>query len=64
MIATKTIVRERTLRLTFQGKHTLHMPGNLVGKTCGILPLGVESAYVTTTGLEWDLRESSLYTGF
>lgn len=33
------------------------MPRKLLGKTCGILPLGVESAYVKTTGLEWDLRE-------
>lgn len=33
------------------------MPRTLLGKTCGILPLGVDSAYVTTTGLEWDLRK-------
>lgn len=34
------------------------MPKTLVGKTCGILPIGVDSATVTTRGLEWDLGES------
>jgi len=38
-----------------EGKHELYMPKAQVGKTCGILPLGVDSAIVSTTGLEWNL---------
>ena len=41
-----------------QGSHELYLPHALLGKTCGILPVGVDSAQVTTTGLEWNLGES------
>ncbi|KAK9900048.1 thiamine pyrophosphokinase [Cystobasidium minutum MCA 4210] len=50
------IVSEESLTCLLDvGKHKLNMPRTLLGKTCGILPLGVDSAFVKTTGLEWDL---------
>ncbi|KAF8348822.1 thiamine pyrophosphokinase Thi80 [Amanita rubescens] len=30
----------------------------LLGKTCGLLPIGVDSTVLSTTGLEWNLVES------
>lgn len=28
-----------------------------MGQTCGILPVGIDSAYVKTEGLKWNLGE-------
>lgn len=43
------------------GKHDLQMSRRVLGKTCGILPLGVgpqnDGAHVTTKGLKWNLGE-------
>ena len=33
-----------------------------MGKTCGILPVGVEHAVVSTRGLKWNLSEYSCDT--
>lgn len=33
----------------------MHVDLALFGKTCGILPVGVSEAHVTTKGLEWNL---------
>ncbi|GAA5859657.1 hypothetical protein JCM8547_006180 [Rhodosporidiobolus lusitaniae] len=38
-----------------KGKHYLRIDPSTFGKTCGILPLGHSEAFVTTTGLEWNL---------
>ncbi|GAA6053352.1 hypothetical protein JCM3770_004126 [Rhodotorula araucariae] len=38
-----------------KGKHHLQLDLATFGKTCGILPVGVAQAHVTTTGLAWDL---------
>lgn len=42
-----------------RGKHTLQLDRRLLGKTCGILPLGISmqggGSRVSTMGLEWDL---------
>jgi len=43
----------------YQGKHELKINLESFGKTCGILPLGTNQAFVTTTGLEWDLGPTS-----
>jgi hypothetical protein len=32
-----------------------------MGQTCGILPVGIDSAYVKTDGLKWNLGTSSVY---
>lgn len=44
--------------LLSKGKHTLRMARQVMGKTCGILPLGVgnSGAKVSTKGLEWNLQ--------
>ena len=50
-----------------KGKHTLRMARQVMGKTCGILPLGVgtSGAKVSTKGLEWNLEgESTTLGGF
>ncbi|KAJ1022452.1 hypothetical protein NDA16_003441 [Ustilago loliicola] len=48
-----------------KGKHLLKMARQVMGKTCGILPLGVgdEGAKVTTKGLEWNLEGDSTTLG-
>ena len=48
-----------------KGKHALHMSRQVMGKTCGILPLGVgdSGAKVTTKGLEWNLEGDSTTLG-
>ncbi|GAA6031960.1 hypothetical protein JCM8097_003362 [Rhodosporidiobolus ruineniae] len=47
--------RESAAMVLGRGKHHLRIDLSTFGKTCGILPLGTNEAYVTTTGLEWDL---------
>ncbi|GAA5946994.1 hypothetical protein JCM3765_002108 [Sporobolomyces pararoseus] len=42
-----------------KGKHHLKIDLASFGKTCGILPLGTSQAFVTTSGLEWDLGPTS-----
>lgn len=42
-------------RLGGQGSHELHVDLALFGQTCGILPVGVSEAHVTTKGLAWNL---------
>ncbi|BGO96564.1 putative KEX1 protein [Rhodotorula toruloides ATCC 204091] len=50
-----TVGRESAAVVLKKGKHHLKLDLSLFGRTCGILPLGTSSAYVTTTGLEWNL---------
>jgi thiamine pyrophosphokinase len=38
-----------------QGKHSIAIDHDLLGKTCGLLPVGVDSAILTTSGLQWNL---------
>jgi len=38
------------------GKHILDVDLTTQGPTCGILPIGTDSARITTTGLEWDVE--------
>lgn len=38
------------------GTHELWNDRRILGKTCGLLPLGVASAHVHTEGLQWNLR--------
>lgn len=42
---------------TAQGRHVIEIDHSTMGQTCGILPVGVDSAYVKTEGLKWDLGE-------
>lgn len=36
----------------------MHTPKSLLGKTCGLLPIGIDSAMISTSGLEWNLGRS------
>ncbi|THH26303.1 hypothetical protein EUX98_g7884 [Antrodiella citrinella] len=40
-----------------QGEHHIEIDHALFGQTCGLLPVGVDSSVITTTGLEWNLTE-------
>jgi len=44
------------------GEHEIVINHDVLGKTCGLLPLGIDSTVLTTTGLRWNLteQESSL----
>ena len=41
--------------LTLQGSHIIEIDHLTMGQTCGILPVGIDSAYVKTEGLKWNL---------
>ncbi|KAI5981442.1 thiamine pyrophosphokinase Thi80 [Pisolithus marmoratus] len=38
-----------------EGQHCIHIDHNILGPTCGLLPIGVDSTILTTTGLRWNL---------
>ena len=37
------------------GSHLIDIDHSTMGQTCGILPVGVDKAHVTTKGLKWNL---------
>ena len=40
---------------TVKGEHPIEIDHNMLGKTCGLLPIGVDSTVLSTTGLQWNL---------
>ncbi|KAF8332638.1 thiamine pyrophosphokinase [Cantharellus anzutake] len=40
-----------------EGEHTIAVDSSVLGKTCGILPVGVQSTTLTLKGFEWNLEE-------
>ena len=40
-----------------KGEHLIEIDANLIGPTCGLLPVGIDSTILTTRGLRWDLGE-------
>ncbi|WVQ66848.1 uncharacterized protein L199_005039 [Kwoniella botswanensis] len=40
------------------GRHDIQLDHNTMGQTCGILPVGIDSARVKTKGLKWDTGKS------
>jgi hypothetical protein len=46
-----------TLTFSVQGEHLIHVDHSCFGPTCGLLPVGVESTVLSTTGLRWNLSE-------
>jgi thiamine pyrophosphokinase len=40
------------------GEHEIHIDEDLLGPTCGLLPVGIDSTILTTRGLQWDLKET------
>ncbi|KAI0368743.1 thiamine pyrophosphokinase [Pilatotrama ljubarskyi] len=39
------------------GEHRIQIDHTLFGPTCGLLPVGIDSTILTTTGLRWNLTE-------
>ncbi|KAJ7475797.1 thiamine pyrophosphokinase Thi80 [Mycena latifolia] len=37
------------------GEHTIHVDHSVLGPTCGLLPVGIDSTLLSTTGLRWNL---------
>ncbi|KAI9461697.1 thiamine pyrophosphokinase [Lactarius psammicola] len=47
-----------------EGKHHISIDHSILGPTCGLLPVGVDSTVLTTTGLRWNLtNETSGFGG-
>ncbi|KAF5327129.1 hypothetical protein D9619_004955 [Psilocybe cf. subviscida] len=40
-----------------EGEHEIKIDHDLLGVTCGLLPFGVSSSIISTTGLRWNLTE-------
>ena len=43
-----------------KGEHIIAVDSSVLGKTCGILPVGVASARLTLRGFEWNLGKRSM----
>ncbi|KAI6116879.1 thiamine pyrophosphokinase [Pisolithus croceorrhizus] len=41
-----------------EGQHRIRIDHDILGPTCGLLPVGVDSTVLTTTGLRWNLTEA------
>jgi thiamine pyrophosphokinase len=41
--------------LLLPGHHELHIPSNLEGKICSLVPIGSPSKCVSSSGLKWNL---------
>ncbi|KAG0705648.1 thiamine pyrophosphokinase [Suillus ampliporus] len=38
-----------------EGEHLIRINHDVLGQTCGLLPVGIDSTILTTTGLRWNL---------
>ena len=38
-----------------KGEHEIYVNHKVLGKTCGLLPVGIDSTTLTTRGLRWNL---------
>ncbi|EJD06394.1 Thiamin pyrophosphokinase [Fomitiporia mediterranea MF3/22] len=38
-----------------EGEHIIKIDRSLIGPTCGLLPVGIDSAIISTRGLQWNL---------
>jgi len=41
-----------------EGEHRIHINHAVLGQTCGLLPLGIDSTTLSTTGLRWNLTDT------
>lgn len=52
----KNTYSNKSLIMTIsQGEHVIEIDRNVIGPTCGLLPVGVANSVITTKGLEWDV---------
>jgi thiamine pyrophosphokinase len=42
-----------------QGEHEIEVDHSILGQTCGLLPVGIDSTILSTSGLKWNLSMSS-----
>src|SRR5882762_4396360 len=42
---------------SMQGEHLITIEHSVLGPTCGLLPVGVDSTILTTRGLRWNLSK-------
>jgi len=54
-----TVTDENVGWVLDQGKHRISIDHSVLGPTCGLLPVGVDSTVLTTTGLRWNLTSQS-----
>jgi len=47
-----------------QGEHEIEVDHGILGQTCGLLPVGIESTILSTYGLEWNLSMCLIVTPF
>lgn len=40
-----------------EGEHHIRIDHNLLGPTCGLLPVGIDSTVLSTSGLKWNLTD-------
>ncbi|GLB40198.1 putative thiamin pyrophosphokinase, vitamin B1 binding domain [Lyophyllum shimeji] len=40
------------------GEHVIHIDHDLLGRTCGLLPVGIDETILTTSGLRWNLNNT------
>ena len=45
-----------------KGHHRISIDHELLGPTCGLLPVGIDSTVLSTSGLRWNLGKSKLST--
>ncbi|KIP05021.1 hypothetical protein PHLGIDRAFT_25280 [Phlebiopsis gigantea 11061_1 CR5-6] len=53
-----TVTEENVAWILDSGEHKIHVNQAYLGITCGLLPVGIDSTVLTTTGLEWNLSDT------
>jgi len=53
-----TVTDDNVAWVLDEGEHLIHIDHDVVGQTCGLLPVGVDSTVLTTTGLRWNLEHA------
>jgi len=51
------ITNESVAWVLDSGEHEIEINHAVLGPTCGLLPVGIDSTVLTTTGLRWNLTE-------
>ncbi|KAI0806020.1 thiamine pyrophosphokinase Thi80 [Irpex lacteus] len=53
-----TITDDNVAWVIDEGEHNININHKYLGQTCGLLPVGVDNAVLTTTGLKWNLTDT------
>ncbi|OAX41191.1 Thiamin pyrophosphokinase [Rhizopogon vinicolor AM-OR11-026] len=53
-----TVTDDNVAWVLDEGEHLIHINHDVLGQTCGLLPVGVDSTILTTTGLRWNLEQA------